>query len=149
MRKFEVVKAYENTQPLIPKRQTKDSAGYDFAAIEETTIQPGEIVLVKTGIKAMIPHDEVLLVYARSSLAIKKGLMMSNGVGVVDADYYNNLNNEGHIMVPLYNYSNHPVTILKNERIAQGIFQKYFKTIDDNPIEVVRKGGFGSSTKES
>lgn len=149
MRKFEVIESFKHLNPIIPQRQTTHSAGYDFAALEDVSIKPGEIVLVKTGIKAMIPDDEVLLMYPRSSLAIKKGLMMSNGVGVIDADYYNNPNNEGHIMIPLYNITNDVVSISKDERIAQGIFQTYAKTIDDMPIDSKRQGGFGSSTKES
>jgi dUTP pyrophosphatase len=73
--------------------------------------------------------------------------MMSNGVGVVDADYYNNDNNEGHIMVPLFNFSQKEARIAKGERVAQGIFQPYLKTSDDAPIDQIRGGGFGSSSK--
>ncbi len=149
MRKFEVIESFKHLNPVIPQRQTTHSAGYDFAALEEVSIKPGEIVFVKTGIKAMIPNNEVLLMYPRSSLSTKKGLMMSNGVGVIDADYYNNSNNEGHIMIPLYNMTKDVVLIAQHERIAQGIFQTYAKTIDDVPIDSKREGGFGSSTKES
>jgi dUTP pyrophosphatase len=149
MRKFEVIESFKHLNPVIPQRQTTHSAGYDFAALEEVSIKPGEIVFVKTGIKAMIPNNEVLLMYPRSSLSTKKGLMMSNGVGVIDADYYNNSNNEGHIMIPLYNMTKDVVLIEQHERIAQGIFQTYAKTIDDVPIDSKREGGFGSSTKES
>lgn len=149
MRKFEVIESFKHLNPILPKRQTTHSAGYDFAALEDVSINPFEIVLVKTGIKARIPENEVLLMYPRSSLAIKKGLMMSNGVGVIDADYYNNPNNEGHIMIPLYNMTKDVVLIAKHERIAQGIFQTYAKTTDDMPMDATRQGGFGSSTKES
>lgn len=147
MRKFEVIKEYQNEVIQIPKRATPASAGYDLSSIEEVVIRPKEIKLIKTGLKAMIPKDEVLLVFARSSLAFKKGLMMSNGVGVVDADYYNNPDNEGHLMVPLYNFSEDEVIIHKGERVAQGIFVKYGVTSDDEILHQTRTGGFGSSGK--
>ena len=148
MRKFEVIKAYKNEDILVPQRATKHSAGYDFASIEDIEIKPGEIKMIPTGLKALIPDNEALFIYPRSSLGLKKGLMMSNGVGVVDADYYNNENNEGHIMIPIYNFSTKTATVLKGERVAQGIFANYQKTIDDDPDHTARLGGFGSSDKK-
>ncbi len=145
MRKFEIVSAYEDLDIKIPRRATSHSAGYDLASIEEVTINAGEIKMIPTGLKVMIPDDEALFVFPRSSLGIKKGLMMSNSVGVIDADYYNNPNNEGHIMVPLINFSQKPTTIEKGERVAQGIFMNYKKTSDDQPADLTRVGGFGSS----
>lgn len=147
MRKFEVITLYKNQNIVIPKRATEGSAGYDLASIEEITINPQEIKLIPTGLKAKMPKSEMLLIFPRSSLAIKKGLMMSNSVGVIDSDYYNNSDNEGHIMVPLINIKNEPVTILRGERIAQGIFMAYLKTEDDLAGNSVRLGGFGSSDK--
>lgn len=148
MRKFEVIKAYQHEEILVPQRATKHSAGYDFASIEDVEIKPGEIKMIPTGLKALIPDNEALFIFPRSSLGIKKGLMMSNGVGVVDADYYNNENNEGHIMIPLYNFSSQTVTVSKGERVAQGIFTNYQKTIDDDPDHSARLGGFGSSDRK-
>ncbi len=148
MRKFEIIHRYKDLDPILPMRQTMGSAGYDLASIETIVIPPKEIRLIPTGIKVALPNHEVLLVYPRSSLAIKKGLMMSNSVGVIDADYYNNLDNEGHIMVPLYNTTEFPVTIDKHERIAQGIFQTFAKTDDDQPRNNGRTGGFGSSDQQ-
>jgi dUTP pyrophosphatase len=146
MRQFEKV-SYMNAEDIvIPQRQTFDSAGYDLSSYERVVIAPKEIKLVATGLKVQLDEEEVLLVYPRSSLGIKKGLMMSNGVGVIDKDYYNNENNEGHIMVPLYNFTDAPVVIEKFERIAQGLFQKFLKTSNDLPVSKERKGGFGSST---
>jgi dUTP pyrophosphatase len=145
MRKFEVIQAYEHLNPILPQRQTYGSAGYDLSSIETIIIPPHEIRLIPTGLKVAIPINEVLFIYPRSSLAIKKGLMMSNSVGVIDSDYYNNPNNEGHIMIPLYNTNLHPVTIEKEERVAQGIFQQFEKTDDDEPKNNGRMGGFGSS----
>lgn len=146
MRVFEKISYMNEKDILLPQRQTLLSAGYDLSSYENVVIQPGEIKLIPTGLKVKLNDNEVLFVYPRSSLSIKKGLMMSNGVGVIDADYYNNDQNEGHIMVPLYNFTDEPITILKFERIAQGVFQMYLKTDDDQPVSVQRKGGFGSSS---
>jgi dUTP pyrophosphatase len=148
MRKFEIVKAYDSYDVMVPQRQTKHSAGYDLASIEDVEIHPGEIKMIPTGLKVLLPDNEALLIFPRSSLGIKKGLMMSNSVGVIDSDYYNNENNEGHIMIPLYNFSNKKVTVSKGERVAQGIFMNYLQTIDDDPNHTVRLGGFGSSDKK-
>lgn len=145
MRKFEIAKSYENSGVIIPKRATTKSAGYDLSSIEDVTIKPQQIKLVKTGLKAMMPDDEALFIFPRSSLAIKKGLVMSNSVGVVDADYYGNPDNDGLIMVPLMNILDHDVTVLKGERIAQGVFMSYEVTTDDEPLTQIRMGGFGSS----
>ena len=146
MRQFEKV-SYMNAEDIvIPQRQTLDSAGYDLSAYERVVIEPKTIQLVPTGLKVQLEKDEVLLVYPRSSLGIKKGLMMSNSVGVIDRDYYNNDNNEGHIMVPLYNFKDEPVVVEKFERIAQGLFQTFFKTSNDQPVSQTRQGGFGSSS---
>ena len=146
MRQFEKV-SYMNAEDIvIPQRQTLDSAGYDLSSYERVVIEPKTIQLVPTGLKVQLEKDEVLLVYPRSSLGIKKGLMMSNGVGVIDRDYYNNENNEGHIMVPLYNFKDEPVVVEKFERIAQGVFQTFLKTSNDHPVSQTRQGGFGSSS---
>lgn len=146
MRQFEKV-SYMNAEDIVmPQRQTLDSAGYDLSSYERVVIEPKTIQLVPTGLKVQLEKDEVLLVYPRSSLGIKKGLMMSNGVGVIDRDYYNNDNNEGHIMVPLYNFKDEPVIVEKFERIAQGVFQTFLKTSNDQPVSQTRQGGFGSSS---
>lgn len=144
MRRFEVIQSYLDKDIKIPERATKYSAGYDLASAEDITINPGEIKLVPTGLKADMPEDEALFVYPRSSLGIKRRLTMSNNVGVVDKDYYNNAENEGHIMIPIYNFGTEVQVIKKGERIAQGIFQKYGIT-DNDSAKNLRKGGFGSS----
>ncbi|MBU1093281.1 MAG: dUTP diphosphatase [Firmicutes bacterium] len=145
MRKFEVVTKYKDQGVMIPKRATDSSAGYDLASIEDVTLEPGEIRMIPTGLKVVMPKTEALFIFARSSLSIKKGLIMSNSVGVVDSDYYGNPDNEGHLMVSLMNVRNEAVTILKGERVAQGIFLRYEKTTDDETDGSIRLGGFGSS----
>lgn len=147
MRGFEKAKGFEDLEIELPKRSTKRSAGYDFALIEETIIPAGKIVWGKTGLKAYMADDEVLFLYPRSSLARKRGLMLSNNVGVVDSDYYGNVDNDGHIMISLYNFTDKDVTLPVGERVAQGIFQKYLTCTNEDVITSERKGGFGSTGK--
>lgn len=144
MRKFEIAKGFENEEITLPHRGTKYSAGYDIHSIETYTLKPHEKHVFKTGIKACMEEDEVLLIVVRSSIGIKKGLMLANTIGVIDSDYYSNPSNDGHIMICLLNTNDYEVTIDKGERIAQGIFTKYLVTDDDCSNEE-RKGGVGST----
>jgi dUTP pyrophosphatase len=142
-RRFAPVVAFEGRVTL-PQRKTAGSAGYDLAAAADTVVEPGRVTLVPTGLKAYMGPDEVLLLTIRSSLAAKRGLLLANGVGVIDSDYADNPDNEGHIMVALANYGGAPVTIAAGERIAQGIFVQYLTTADDM-AGGIRQGGFGST----
>ncbi|HYF95501.1 MAG TPA: dUTP diphosphatase [Symbiobacteriaceae bacterium] len=128
----------------LPQRKTARSAGYDLAAAADTVIEPGRVALIPTGLKAYMAPDEVLLLTIRSSLAVKRGLMLANGVGVIDADYADNPDNEGHIMVAMANLGQAAVTVGAGERIAQGIFVKYLITEAD-AAGGERQGGFGST----
>lgn len=143
-RGFEIVSSYINNNVNLPKRATNKSAGYDFFAAEDIVIEPNAIKLVPTGIKAYMQEDEVLKLYIRSSMAVKKKLVLANQVGIIDADYYNNNNNEGHIFIAIKNEGNEIIKILKDERVAQGIFEK-FLIIDEDNCATIRTGGFGSS----
>lgn len=143
VRGFETV---SNFAAIIPDRKTEKSAGYDFRAIQSATIDPGQTVIFNTGIKAYMQDDEVLEIYIRSSMAFKRGLMLVNSTGIIDADYYNNPDNEGHIMIGLKNVSREPVFINSGEAIAQGIFKKYL-TIDNDNVTAQRIGGIGSTGK--
>ncbi|KAB8122115.1 MAG: deoxyuridine 5'-triphosphate nucleotidohydrolase [Candidatus Phytoplasma cynodontis] len=149
---FEIVSSFKNKNINLPKRQTSFSAGYDFESAIDFKISPKTIFLTPTGIKSCFNKDKVLMIYARSSLSLKKSLMLANNVGIIDSDYYNNLENEGHIFIPLYNFSDKEIFVFKGERIAQGIFQKFYLTNDDNLKNMsrnqknkVRKSGFGST----
>jgi dUTP pyrophosphatase len=146
MRKFEIAKGFEEKDVVIPVRATSKSAGYDLRSLETYTLKPGERHTFPTGLKACMEDDEVLYIFVRSSMAIKKGVRLSNSVGVIDADYYSNPDNDGHIMVSLFNFSDKDVEILAGDRIAQGIFMKYLAT-DDDVASGERKGGFGSTNK--
>jgi|AntAceMinimDraft_18_1070375.scaffolds.fasta_scaffold00035_22 dUTP pyrophosphatase len=143
-RGFEVVLKYKDTKIQLPVRKTSGSAGYDFESAVTILIEPKKIAFVSTGIKAFMQEDEVLQMYPRSSLSFKKKLVKANSVGIIDSDYYNNPDNEGEIMLILYNFGDEVVQISKGERIAQGIFIKYLK-VDDSETLIKRLGGFGST----
>ena len=150
IRGFEIAKGFEDKEINLPIRKTKYSAGYDVEAAEDVTIPSFEKgmnpVLVKTGIKAYMQEDEMLLLYNRSSNPKKKGLILSNSVGVVDKDYYGTPDNDGHIMFAFYNIKSEDIEIKKGEVIGQAIFQKYLVS-DDDSAEGERLGGFGSTNK--
>ena len=132
----------------IPKRSTQYSAGYDFMTLTEFTINPNEIKLIPTGIKANMNENEVLMLYIRSSLGFKYNIRMCNQTGIIDKDYYNNEDNEGHIFVKIQNEGDKPKTFKQGENIVQGIFLNYLTTDNEEKIENERKGGIGSTNKE-
>ena len=146
IRGFEIVSSFEGQEIQLPERKTAQSAGYDIEAAEDCVLEPGDIKLVATGVKAFMNYDEYLALHIRSSLGIKRHIMLANSTGIIDSDYYNNEDNEGHIMLVLYNFGKETVTIQKGERIAQGIFVKYLKATEDDAVGV-REGGFGSTGK--
>lgn len=132
---------------IIPKRSTKGSAGHDFFAPYDILVPAhGTSELVFSGIKAYMPIDEFLSNHIRSSLAIKFGLSLVNKTCIIDSDYYNNEKNEGNIGFMFRNDSDKDYIIKKGEKMAQGIFCKYYITDDDN-TDGVRDGGFGSTGK--
>lgn len=142
-RGFEVVRGFEDKNVQLPERATMFSAGYDFRSLDDVIIKPHERATVATGVKSFMLPDEVLLLFPRSSLGIKKGVTLANGVAVIDADYYNNAKNDGHIFICLHNFSNEEQKIETGERIAQGIFQTY-RSCGDLPSNT-RTGGTGST----
>ena len=149
-RGFEIAKGFENSGINLPVRKTKYSAGYDIEAAEDCII-PGykrgqKPTLVKTGLKAYMEDDEMLLLYNRSSNPGKKGIVLANGVGVVDKDYYGNPDNDGAIMFSFFNIREEDLEIKKGDVVGQAIFQKYFVT-DDDVASGERVGGFGSTSK--
>ena len=150
IRGFEIAKGFEDKGINMPVRKTKCSAGYDVEAAEDCVIpafKPGQKpTLVKTGIKAYMESDEVLILANRSSNPGKKGLILANSIGVVDSDYYGNPDNDGHIMYAFFNFKAEDIEIKKGDRIGQAIFQKYLVT-DDDIAQGERTGGFGSTNK--
>lgn len=150
IRGFEIAKGFENVGINLPVRKTKYSAGYDVEAAEDCIIpsfkKGNKPTLVKTGIKAYMADDEVLILANRSSNPGKKGLILANSIGVIDKDYYGNPDNDGHIMFAFYNIKEEDVEIKKGDAIGQAIFQKYLVT-DDDIATGERTGGFGSTNK--
>ncbi len=147
-RGFEIVKrefVEGGNSVYMPERGTKTSAGYDFFATEELVIGPKCSHLVWTNIKAYMLPDEVLEIYPRSSIGIKKGLMLKNTVGIVDSDYYSNPKNDGNIGIVLYNFENTTCRIKEGEGIAQGIFKKFLES-DNCNTDDERSGGIGSTS---
>jgi dUTP pyrophosphatase len=102
--------------------------------------------LVPTGMKCKLEPGTFLQLSVRSSSPLKYWLILANGVGIIDADYYNNPDNEGHIYFQLINLSPFPIKIQKGEAIGQGIILPYGVTEDD-AVWTERVGGFGSTTK--
>ena len=142
-RKFE--KVSYNDSGIIPTRADEGSAGYDFYSTEDVLIRPTEVVKITTNIKASLPPCDVLMLYVRSSIGIKKNLMLANGTGIIDSTYYNNPDNEGNIIIALYNYGEVEQYIKKGDRIAQGVILSYFTAENDVVLSDKRTGGIGSS----
>lgn len=164
MRKFEKVKRIEEDIKL-PKRATKHSVGYDFFAIEDvdikpvshiTTIYPGTFdiggttkhddtkpTIIRTGVKVMMEEDDCLQLCNRSSNP-NKGLILANGVGIIESDYYSNKDNDGEIMFSYINIGSDTINIRKGDKVGQGVFYKRLLT-DDDEAEGERIGGFGST----
>ena len=144
VRGFERVSGFDKA--ILPARKTAGSCGYDIHiySATPTTIKPHESKVFCTGIKAYMPSDEFLAIYIRSSIGIKKHLMLNNAVAAIDSDFYNNKDNEGHIIIALYNYGDGSVTLEPFERVAQGVFQKY-GVVDNDNADQTRTGGIGST----
>ena len=103
-----------------------------------------KITLVPTGVKARMPEDYYLQLSVRSSLSLKHWLVLGNGVGIIDADYYNNPDNEGHIYFQLINLLPFDIILKKGDCIGEGIFIPY-GIVNDDKTEATRTGGFGST----
>jgi len=148
-RGFEIAKGWENKGINLPKRSTKNSAGYDIEAAEDVIIEPFKNgmkpTLVATGLKAYCGPDEWFMLANRSG-GPKKGFMFPHGFGIIDSDYYGNESNDGHLFVQCINIKDEPLVIKKGDVIAQVVFMKYLITDNDN-ASGVRKGGFGSTDK--
>ncbi len=143
MVKFEKVKRMEEDIKL-PERSTLNSAGYDFFAIEDIIFNPKTITRVFTGVKCELMPNQVLILANRSSNPSKKGLVLLNGIGVIDADYYGNPDNDGEIAFEFYNMLDEVVEIKKGEKLGQGLILKFDKVEDDYVIKT-RESGWGST----
>ena len=158
MRKFEKIsfeqfsKDIKNDKELynsynLPVRKTKNSAGYDFESLESFTLKPNEIIKLPLGIKACMNFDEVLMIFVRSSQGFKYNIRLCNQVGIIDSDYYNNTDNEGHIWIKLKNEGDKDYIVNKGDAICQGIFTKFLSVDDEENIDTIRKSGIGSTNR--
>lgn len=146
---FYLVSKYVDQTDLLPARQTSQAAAYDFKAAADYTIppfQPGvQPILVSTGIKVKLEPNQVLLCFNRSSNPIKRNLFLANGVGVIDADYFDNETNEGEIFASFYNYGTKNYQIHRGDRIMQGMIVNYQTLTNAITRNRQRTGGFGST----
>ena len=148
MRKFEVVREdMRKTEGnvILPTRADKGSAGYDIYTPVDFTINPGETKILPMDVKVSMEEDEVLLLYVRSSIGIKKHIVLTNGTGVIDSTYYNNPDNDGNICGAFTNMGTEAQTFKAGDRIMQGVFVNYLITNDDKPLNATRVGGVGST----
>ena len=127
----------------LPKYQTAGAAGFDLAASRDLVIQPGEIVLVPTGLVVQVPPGHFLGIFARSSTPLKRGLVVANGVGVLDADY---CGPEDEIKIQLLNITKTPQRILRGDRLAQGVVLPFVRVSwEEAATSQPTRGGFGST----
>ena len=169
---FEFVEKYKDCGLALPERATQGSAGHDLAAAEDYIIPSylnqmeglrnfsspydmeklAEITkkikarptLVSTGVKCDLQPGTYLELSIRSSVPLKYGLTLANGVGIIDADYYNNPDNEGEIFLQIINWGPSPVIVKKGTKLGQGVIKPYLLTESDNATGE-RVGGFGST----
>ena len=141
------LKSYKTAKDVImPLCKTERSAGYDFFAPYNFMVGPGETVIIWSDVKVYMQPYEVLNLFIRSSVGIKKGVVLANGVGVVDSDYYNNKSTDGNIGMSLRNTTDSLVEFKKGEGLMQGIFYEFLKSDNCNCTET-RKGGMGSTNE--
>ena len=149
MTRFQEVKEPKHKlETIIPQRATQGSAGYDIHIKEDIMIRPGETILTFTDLKCQLEPNEVLYIHVRSSVGIKLGIMLANGTGVIDSDYYGNEDNDGNIGIAIHNYSNHVLKFKAGERVAQGVIHETVEDYDGLWNATTRRvGGFGSTGK--
>ena len=145
----EINKLYDNIQ--LPKRATKYSAGYDFYVSGDVIIPMEHAGVIPTGIRWVCDKEEdknkVLQLYPRSGIGFRTGVRLMNTVGIIDADYWEG-NNEGHIMVKLYNPMNASFEVKDGDAIVQGVITEYHTCDDEEEIVEKRTGGMGSTDKK-
>lgn len=152
MRKFAVVKdemlkyGVKAEEIKLPVRATRTSVAYDVYSPITETIPAGETRLIFSNLKAYFEDDEVLYMATTSGMG-KRGLMLAQGIALIESDYADNVSNDGNLGFMLYNHSNAEIVINKGDKIGQCWFAKFLVTDDDVANNVVRTGGFGSTNK--
>ena len=126
----------------IPQRDSDATAGYDIYLLDDIVLKPNEILKLPTGLKCYFEKEEVLLLIIRSSMGFKYNIRLCNQVGVIDSDYYNNIDNEGHIWIRIQNEGDKEVRFKKGEAVVQGIFLKYLTTKSDKKLNQERRSDY-------
>ena len=128
----------------LPAYGTNESAGFDLAAARDVVVPPRQIVLVRTGLVIEVPTGYFLGVFARSSTPLKRGLVVSNGVGIIDPDYSGP---DDEVMIQVLNITDAPVEVRRGDRLAQGIILPAPRVMWDEVTEIreVTRGGFGAT----
>jgi dUTP pyrophosphatase len=128
----------------LPRYETACAAAFDFAAAQDVTVQPGSVALIPTGLVVEVPLGMFLGVFARSSTPMKRGLIVANGVGVVDPDY---CGPDDEVKIAVMNFTAAPVTVKRGDRIAQGMFLSAPRVTWEEAGELGRdsRGGFGAT----
>lgn len=142
----DLTQEYEDIK--LPRRGTSKSSGYDIYSVCSFSLEPNEEIKLPTGLKAYMLDDEELLLFPRSSVGFKYKVKFDNTIPKVDADYHNNIKNEGHIWMKFTNTGNKVWEVEKGDAIAQGTFYKYLIADDDNPVSEERVGGIGSTSNK-
>jgi dUTP pyrophosphatase len=131
---------------VVPRYETAGAAGFDLAAAEDVTIEPGEVALIPTGLVVEVPEGMFLGIFARSSTPLKRGLMVANGVGVVDPDY---CGPDDEVKIAVMNFTTAPAAVRAGDRIAQGILLAAPRVTweEAEELRADSRGGFGSTER--
>ena len=137
------IRRLDPTLPL-PTYGTDESAGFDLAAAHDALIAPGQIALVRTGLVIEVPSGHFLAIFARSSTPLKRGLMVANGVGVIDHDYCGPTDE---VMIQLLNVTGTSVQVRRGDRLAQAIILPAPRVTWEEVTEIreTARGGFGGT----
>lgn len=153
MRKFAVVKdeflkyGVSASDIKLPIRATRTSVAYDCYSPIDEIVNPGETKLIFTNVKAYFGDDEGLFLATTSGMG-KKGILLAQGVGIIESDYADNVSNDGNLGFMLHNHSEVPYEVKAGDKIGQAWFQKFLVVDDEVPPTAVRTGGFGSTVKK-
>lgn len=137
-------KLYESYS--LPVRKTKLAAGYDLEILEDFVLEPGECIKIPTGVKFCCEPDECFMIIVRSGVGFKYNVRLTNQVGLIDADYYNNPKNEGHMWLSIQNHGTEAFYGKKGDAVCEGVFLKYLTVDNEEEILNERNGGLGSTS---
>lgn len=127
---------------IIPQRDSAASVGYDLPLLSDLELAPGETAKLPTGLKARFQPDEVLLLIVRSKTGFKYNIRLCNQVGVIDSDYYNNPDNEGHLFIKVQNEDTVAHSFKRGDALVQGVFMKYLTTDNDHDFGQERRSEY-------